>query len=454
MAHLGRFSLRDMIALTAELRRVGSGETSLEGVAGRLVDHLYDTLRDPETGERDCVLIRCYKTHPFAALPDDLQEFVRHSSSGEILRPVTKCLTLLATRGSRPEWNDRRRSVGHRAVPLVSGELVAGFPMIAQLVRQFGLDVAALLDSDPDIVLELDEKTYNVFYVPEAIGSAAIPAQDDFVVPFAVASVLGFGGMLPTGDLFAVILFSCVSVPPTTAQLFETIALSVKLALLPLASGHCFEEDHGPELVEGVIDAPLYDRHPRLSTIEQLLAVHERTAEAQAARVEEAHDRERLRGAQLRGLADAAIVVNAGVAADDILGRVTEQARLIVGAHQSVASLTTDQGEWAQAITATSLSDRYDAWRGYEEAPDGSGVYTLVCETNRPLRLTQEELISHPRWRGFARRRAGIRPCGAGWPRRWSPGTGRTSGSSNCPTRATAATSTPRTKRSSSSSLR
>ncbi|MDP1565905.1 MAG: PAS domain S-box protein, partial [Polaromonas sp.] len=61
----------------------------------------------------------------------------------------------------------------------------------------------------------------------------------------------------------------------------------------------------------------------------------------------------------------------------------------------------TQNSDWAQSITALSLSDKYAAWRHLVEPPDGSGIYAVVCETNRPLRLTQAELEAHPRWRGF-----------------------------------------------------
>ncbi len=39
--------------------------------------------------------------------------------------------------------------------------------------------------------------------------------------------------MLPSGNLFGVIIFSKVSASPNVASMFRTIALSVKVALLP-----------------------------------------------------------------------------------------------------------------------------------------------------------------------------------------------------------------------------
>jgi len=101
------------------------------------------------------------------------------------------------------------------------------------LVQQLGLTVNTILRPDPGIVVDLAQTTYNVFYVPQAIGSEYVPAQKEFVVPFSVRSVLGFGGMLPSGNLFAVIMFCRVPIPHEVAHMFGTLALSVKVAVLP-----------------------------------------------------------------------------------------------------------------------------------------------------------------------------------------------------------------------------
>jgi len=107
-----------------------------------------------------------------------------------------------------------------------------------------------------------------------------------------------------------------------------------------------------------------------------------------------------MRARQLRDLAQASLKLNTTFTLNELAAIVTEQARSLIGAHQSVTSLTVNQ-DWAQVVTCVSLSDRYAAWREYEGMPDGSGIYRLVCENNRPMRMTQEELEAHPAWRGF-----------------------------------------------------
>ena len=120
------------------------------------------------------------------------------------------------------------------------------------------------------------------------------------------------------------------------------------------------------------------------------------------------------RRANLLGLvADAGRKLNSVLDTEAVASILTEEARRIIGAHQAVTSLTVSE-DWAQAINSVSLSDKYSAYRGYEDRPDGSGIYSLVCRTNRPLRMTQEELESHPAWRSFGKHAANHPPM-RGW---------------------------------------
>jgi two-component system NtrC family sensor kinase len=148
-----------------------------------------------------------------------------------------KCLTLLGTAGEEEAWNSRRRSEGHRAIPLPSAEVVERFPMISQLVRQLGLELPEVVAPDPDLIVRIEEKTCSVFYLPEAAGSPFIPAQTDFVAPYGVKTVIGFGGVMPSGNLFAIILFSRVRVPREKAEVFRILAVSVQAALVPFDFG-------------------------------------------------------------------------------------------------------------------------------------------------------------------------------------------------------------------------
>jgi hypothetical protein len=112
--------------------------------------------------------------------------------------------------------------------------------MIAQLIRQLGVQVELLVDPAPELLVDVQQHTFNVFHVPVAEGCPYIPAQREFVLPYGVRSVIGFGGLLPPGELFATILFSKVPVSRETAELFKTLALNVKVAMLPFAGKKIF----------------------------------------------------------------------------------------------------------------------------------------------------------------------------------------------------------------------
>jgi two-component system, NtrC family, sensor kinase len=93
--------------------------------------------------------------------------------------------------------------------------------MNSQLIMQLGIDVETFLKPNPTLVLEIEQKTYNVFFVRDTAGSPFAPAQENFVIPYKVRSVLGFGGLLSSGDLYAVLLFTRVSISRDSADIFR-----------------------------------------------------------------------------------------------------------------------------------------------------------------------------------------------------------------------------------------
>jgi hypothetical protein len=239
MHNLADFAFSDMVDCGARLRTIASAATSMEEASNRVVSYLYDSLCQSAAGDRACALVRCFVTHPYDELEPGLQEFAR-AVLGTEPEPLTKCLTLLATAGELPSWNDRHQSAGHRAIPLASQQMVAQSPMIFQLITQFGLEIGTLLEPETDLILDLEQRTYNVFHVADAPGSPHVPAQEEFILPFGIKSVLGFGGVLPGGNLVAFILFARCSIKSETASMFKTLALTAKLALMPFALGPIF----------------------------------------------------------------------------------------------------------------------------------------------------------------------------------------------------------------------
>ncbi len=239
MYDLANFSLSDMTRCGVELRKLGAGASSMEEAANRIVRQLFEQLQSPNR-EPACVLVRMFVTLPYSELEPGQQAFARSLLGVDDAPPAMKCLTLLATAGVMDAWNSRTTSTGHQALPLVSEASVSRSPMIAQLIRQLGIEIGALLETGPGLVVDAREHTFNVFHVPVAPGSPYIPAQQEFVIPHGVQSVLGFGGLLAPGALFATILFSKTPIPRNVADLFKTLALNVKVSLLPFAGARTF----------------------------------------------------------------------------------------------------------------------------------------------------------------------------------------------------------------------
>ena len=246
MYDLTKFNMANMVECGMALRTFGPSSQSMEEAADKIVRFLYRHLLDPKTGKNAVALVRFFKTHDYDELPPDLK-----ASSSEIvpsasIPPGMKCLTLLASAGDEAEWNSRNSSRGHKAIPLPSQDFVRQFPMISSLVRQFGLELNSVLRPDPSCLRDLDETTYNVFHVPTALGSAYIPAQEDFVIPYGIESTLGFGGMLPSGNLFATIMFFKVPISHDIADLFQPLTLSVKIAVLQHDTEQIFRQSEDP----------------------------------------------------------------------------------------------------------------------------------------------------------------------------------------------------------------
>jgi hypothetical protein len=233
MARLEEFDGDALSHAGEAIRQIAKEASTMEDAARRVVGFLYEDLRTADGGPA-IALARLYKTHPYGRLPHDLREFARATLDHEPADDV-RCLTLLGTRGSQPTWDDRMQSTGHKAIPLPSVEFVHRLPMVAGLVEQLGLELGDVVRPDPTRVAELSRRTYGVFHVPDAAGSPFVPAQD-FVAEHGIRSALGFGGVLFSGDFFAVVLFSTVPVAASAADRVRILSLAVRVALMPFSS--------------------------------------------------------------------------------------------------------------------------------------------------------------------------------------------------------------------------
>jgi hypothetical protein len=244
---LERLSSEDVATLSDRLREAAAGAASRQQVCERITDLLYEGLRIGGSGEPACVLARCFQTCHYARLPVDYQHAAEELLEQTPSYPNMRCLALMATRGMRTVWNDVATSMRHQCIPLPSVEVVERAPMIARLLDQVGISVERLvarvpLDAEqagvfPDAA---QPGTFNTFHITHASGSPFVPAQAEFIEPFGVKSVLGLGGLLLDGNIFAVILFTRVPVSDEVAAHFGVLGPFVREALLPFPERNTF----------------------------------------------------------------------------------------------------------------------------------------------------------------------------------------------------------------------
>lgn len=86
---------------------------------------------------------------------------------------------------------------------------------------------------------------------------------------------------------------------------------------------------------------------------------------------------------------------------EEALQALALEVRLALDAHQSAISYV-PLGEFRDAVHTHSLSEKYARYRSYDMMPTGQGLWSLVVHDKRPLRLTTEEVFSHPSWRSFS----------------------------------------------------
>ena len=279
MFDLTKFSLQDMSEIGEALQRLELKAKNIDELSDMMAQYFFDNLVDTQTGEKSSVLVRFFMTYPYSSLDAELRQSVDKMLNGQSVQQDMKCLKLSATAGVEPEWNSTVHSKDHRILPLENEEMLKKNIMVHQFIHQMGIDISNVLNPDPKQSSELEGRVFNVYHIPDAIGSPSIPAQDKFVIPYGIKSAMGFGGMLPTGNLFALLIFSKTKISHDTANLFKNIALNVRMAVLPFVNEKIF-----------VIDKEEITEEERLrsliATQTSLLEVYKKTSFEQTRRSE------------------------------------------------------------------------------------------------------------------------------------------------------------------------
>ena len=131
-------------------------------------------------------------------------------------------LTLMGTYGDEPEWCNRMKSQGHRVIP--AGAF--GTPMLKAVFEQTNLDVKSLEegeDIEPTIIMDGSQLT-KFFHVEDAKNSPYIVAQDEFVKPYNIKSVVGIGSAFVSNSLYVCIGFSKITLDKEMAENFASLS--------------------------------------------------------------------------------------------------------------------------------------------------------------------------------------------------------------------------------------
>lgn len=217
-------------ALRAQV--TGGGDGCVEETAQRFVDVFASAFSS-------VVLARLFVVVPWRALPPE--ERAVAGGAVDAAPTAARVLSLLGTAGRQPAWRDRRRSQGHRAIPL-SKETVHGAPMLARLLTDLDVDLGlapgapgGVADGGDLQTRKLAGGSNNTFYVADARtardaqGRLIIPGQD-FVAAHGVQTVFGMGGAWVDGSHAVAILFTSEAIPRSVVDRFPSFIGTFKIA--------------------------------------------------------------------------------------------------------------------------------------------------------------------------------------------------------------------------------
>jgi len=184
-------------ALLSDSTKKLSGFDSVEEIAQAFVDIIFERFKD------SLVLLRLFSSLPYSALPSQDQKLVEKQAKDSgiihLYNNSTPVLTLLGTRGQRPEWNQRATSQGFRCIPLVSSGYVASLSMLSMQFKSMNFDLALLDEWESTIITNAHAHEFTgMLYVNHAgidkdeQGRMVVPRQE-FVSENDVKTALGFG---------------------------------------------------------------------------------------------------------------------------------------------------------------------------------------------------------------------------------------------------------------------
>ncbi|MFT4579333.1 MAG: PAS domain S-box-containing protein [Nitrospinales bacterium] len=228
-ASVESLTFKNIVEISDLLKSETKGLSSLEEVCQCLTRLLCQIFSDSNDNS-ELALCRIFKSCSFDDFLPELQKNICENSNENRLKE-TKYLTLLGTFGEKKEWCSITKSKNHKAIPLTDQQTIQKLPMVSALFNQIGFNISQTQESGSLEFLKKEDKEFGLFIVEEAERNPVIPNQKDFVIPFGVKSVLGFGGLFATGNIFSVLLFSKKRISPEKAEIFHSLVPAFKFIL-------------------------------------------------------------------------------------------------------------------------------------------------------------------------------------------------------------------------------
>jgi two-component system NtrC family sensor kinase len=216
---------------------------TLEACARAVCEVLHEELRvaDGPGDPAACALVRCFKTHALGVLDPPLRQYASTLADvGDCTAHDLPCLVLLASAGDEPAWRSRHTAGRHRLIPLPSQAALDQMPMVAGIFRDFNVSLDDVCARGGGLASNAP-KVYDLFHVEDAADSPRVPDQEGFVRPYGIRSVIGFGGSLRHGDMFAILCFTKVAVPVAAAQHVRRLALDVTTSFFRFGDDEVFD---------------------------------------------------------------------------------------------------------------------------------------------------------------------------------------------------------------------
>jgi len=235
MSRIASYSVEDVSALRSRVEEELKDFESFQPASQKFIDILYEDLI------ASAVLFRVFATVELEKLPAKEKDFVldlaRVRGFLSELQPETLVVTLLGSRGKRPQWNHRLRSERHLAIPLTSASFIKTIPMVSRLMGDMGTGLDWVQKQERNMIVTSMGRMARVLYVEDALetrtgdGFDVIPDRS-FVTENRVRTVLGLGGAYLNGTIVAVVLFTSELVPQDRVEKLMPVMHGFKIATM------------------------------------------------------------------------------------------------------------------------------------------------------------------------------------------------------------------------------